>query len=46
MRKMWRTLSSEELNEYKQINQENFGVFRPTIIQKILILPLSFSSET
>ena len=37
MRKMWRTLSSEELNEYKQINQEDFGVFRPTIVQKILI---------
>ena len=37
MRKMWRTLSSKELNDYKQINQENFGVFRPTIIQKILI---------
>ena len=37
MRKMWRTLSSKELNDYKQINQENFGVYRPTIIQRILI---------
>ena len=37
MRKMWRNLSSKELNDYKQINQENFGVFRPTIIQRILI---------
>ncbi len=37
MRKIWRTLSSKELNEYKQINEENFGVFKPTIIQRILI---------
>ena len=37
MRKIWRTLSSKELNDYEQINQENFGVFRPTIIQRILI---------
>lgn len=34
---MWRNLSSKELNDFKQINQENFGVFRPTIIQRILI---------
>ena len=38
MKKTWRTLSSAELKEYEQINQNNFGSYSPTLLQNILIL--------
>ena len=37
MKKIWRTLHSEELKKYEEINQELFGTFTPTLTQSILI---------
>ena len=37
MKRIWRTLSSEELKKYEKISQEEFGTFNPTIIQSFLI---------
>ena len=37
MKKIWRDLSSEELKNCEEITQEDFGAFRPTILQRFLI---------
>lgn len=38
MKRIWRTLTSEELKNYEQINQDKFGTYSPTLLQNILIL--------
>ena len=37
MKKIWRDLSSEELKNREEITQEDFGTFKPTILQNFLI---------
>ena len=37
MKKIWRDLSSEELKSREEITQEDFGTFKPTILQNFLI---------
>ena len=38
MKRIWRTLTSAELRKFEQINQDKFGTFSPTLLQKTLIL--------
>ena len=35
MKRIWRTLTSEELKKYEQINQDKFGTYSPTLLQNI-----------
>tara|TARA_Y100000991_G_C21925918_1_gene328658 strand:- start:210 stop:1073 length:864 start_codon:yes stop_codon:yes gene_type:complete len=37
MKRIWRSLSSEELKDYEHIKQDKFGTFKPTIFQSFLI---------
>ena len=37
MKRIWRSLSSEELKDYENIKQDKFGTFKPTIFQSFLI---------
>ena len=37
MKKIWRSLSSQELKDFEKINVEDFGLFNPTLPQKFLI---------
>lgn len=37
MKRIWRSLPSQELKEFENINQDGFGKFKPTISQKFLI---------
>ena len=37
MKKIWRDLSSEELKNREETTQEDFGTFKPTILQNFLI---------
>ena len=38
MKRIWRSLTSAELKKFEQINQDKFGTFSPTLLQKFLIL--------
>ena len=38
MKRVWRPLSTTEIENYEQINEDSFGTFAPTLIQSILIL--------
>ncbi len=37
MKKIWRSLSSQELKDFEKINVDDFGLFNPTLPQKFLI---------